>query len=245
MKVILFIDDDRFVTTLYKTKLTAQGFQVTTANNGASALTKLNDLRPNAIILDLNMPGMNGVEVLKEIRARPELNSIPVIIFSNGHNQNLIDEISALGIQKIFTKSQCPPNRLISEIEAVLAAVPEATENKPESTPLENAARFIEPNDASEPVAVNAPPGIQRKALATLYRGVKTKLQNALACEDESRQKLLGQALMSLFEDLYNNPEKITETAMQTLRKGLDKLNRNPVSDSEIALQSLLDAFDE
>ncbi len=250
MKTILLVDDDLFVTTLYQTKLRGEGYQVETANSGAEALSKLETLRPDTIILDLNMPEMNGVEVLKQIRSRPELKDVPVIIFSNGHVQSLLDEVCPLGVQKFFTKSLCPPNRLLAEIQSTLAAAPaDSSESKP--TPLETAAASIAPDKPVRAVAIGSHPEVQRKTLAGLYRSVQPEIKTALADKAESRRGVLGRALKHLFEDLYDHPEHITETSLQTLMQGLQNLRQadsasaNPVLDSEAALKSILQSFGE
>ncbi|MBI9019795.1 MAG: response regulator [Verrucomicrobia bacterium] len=250
MKTILLVDDDLFVTTLYKTKLSGEGYQVETANSGAEALSKLEHLRPDTIILDLNMPEMNGVEVLKQIRNIPELKDVPVIIFSNGHVQSLLDEVCPLGVQKFFTKSLCPPNRLLAEIQNTLEAAP-IGQSGSKPTPLETAAASTAPDAPVRAVAIGAHPEVQRKVLAGLYRSVQPEMKAALADKSESRREVLGRALKHLFNDLYDHPEHITETSIQTLMQGLGNLHQadpaptNPVLDSEAALKSILQSFEE
>jgi CheY-like chemotaxis protein len=251
MKTILFVDDDLFVTTLYRTKLAAEGYQVETANSGSQALQRLETLRPDTIILDLNMPEMNGVDVLKQIRARPELKDVPVIIFSNGHVQKLLDEVCPLGVQKFFTKSQCPPNRLLSEIKNTMESLALSASGAPLPTALEAAANSVQSGSGPEIPPVGAHPEVQRKALARLYKKVQAGLKDALAGESGSRRELLGRAVKGLFEDLYDHPEHISATSVETLTKGLENLNKpdtapaRPVLDSEAALKGMLQAFGE
>ncbi|MCC7299557.1 MAG: response regulator [Verrucomicrobia bacterium] len=251
MKTILFVDDDLFVTTLYRTKLAGEGYRVETANGGEQALSMLETLRPDTIILDLNMPGLSGVDVLKKIRAISELKDVPVIIFSNGHMQKLLDEVCPLGVQKFFTKSQCPPNRLLSEIKNTMESLELSAAGIPLPTALEAAANSIQPGSGPEVPPIGAHPEVQRKALARLYRKVQTDMQEALAGETGSRRELLGRAVKGLFEDLYEHPEHISATSVETLTRGIGNLNKaetapfRPVLDSEAALKGMLQAFEE
>ncbi len=272
-KKVLLVDDDLFVTTLYKTKLLDEGYEVETANSGEDALSTLETLRPNVIILDLNMPGMNGVQVLRKIRERAELKTVPVIIFSNGNVQSLLDDVSPLGVEKFFTKSQCPPSRLLTEIgntlNAQLAEITELTETQAGTetgdsleaqvqdvldtagqTSLQVAAASLEPGSPARPLSASAHPDVQRVALAGLYRKTKPALEKALLGESESRIAILGRALKPLFEDLYDHPEHISETSVQTLLKAIQKLEpvvaapAIPVQDSEAALKNILSSFE-
>jgi CheY-like chemotaxis protein len=249
MKTVLFIDDDQFVTTLYRAKLQGEGYHVEIAHSGQEALEKLKTLRPHTIILDLNMPEMNGAETLKQIRANPQLKDIPVIVFSNGYVQQLIDEVCPLGVQKFFTKSQCPPNQLLSEIKSTLMAGLQTEESVIPKTRMETAADTA-PNNVDIESLLNANPETQRTTLAALYKKIQPNLDAALASEANSREELLGRALKTLLEDLFDHPEHITENSAQTLKKGIEGLHRTippenqSALNSEVALQSILQSLE-
>jgi len=80
MKRIMVVDDEENIRFLYKEELEDEGFSVELAKNGEEALEKLRDFKPDLITLDIKMPGMNGIEVLKRIREQdPEL---PIVLCS-------------------------------------------------------------------------------------------------------------------------------------------------------------------
>jgi CheY-like chemotaxis protein len=81
MKTVLIVDDEENIRTLYKEELTDEGYNIILASNGYEALEVLNTEKPDAIILDIKMPGMDGVNLLKLIKERQE-DDIPVIICS-------------------------------------------------------------------------------------------------------------------------------------------------------------------
>jgi DNA-binding response OmpR family regulator len=79
---ILFADDDPGMRALVVINLEAEGFTVTTAEDGCSALEKIEQSRPDLIVLDVMMPGRDGLDVLRELRTRPDLAGIPVVLLT-------------------------------------------------------------------------------------------------------------------------------------------------------------------
>lgn len=80
MKNILLVDDEESIHLLYSDELEEEGYKVYSAYSGEEALEKLQTLNADLIILDINMPGMNGLETLRQIK---ELNpALPVILCS-------------------------------------------------------------------------------------------------------------------------------------------------------------------
>jgi signal transduction histidine kinase/CheY-like chemotaxis protein len=86
---VLVIDDDNTVRDLVERYLSKEGFKVTTASNGNDGLRLAKELRPDAITLDVMMPGMDGWAVLSALKADPDLADIPVIMLTIAENQNL------------------------------------------------------------------------------------------------------------------------------------------------------------
>lgn len=79
---ILLAEDDAILQRIVTHILTQQGFQVVIANDGEEALDQIRTRRPDAIILDAMMPGMDGLEVLHEIRKDSATHDIPVMMLS-------------------------------------------------------------------------------------------------------------------------------------------------------------------
>jgi putative two-component system response regulator len=79
---VLIADDDRTVQQTLETLLTGQGYRVVTASDGQEALDKVNDLRPDLCILDIDMPRLNGVEVCRKIKATEDSRLTPVIMLT-------------------------------------------------------------------------------------------------------------------------------------------------------------------
>jgi CheY-like chemotaxis protein len=78
MKKILVVDDEEAIRLLYKEEFTEAGYDVDVAQDGAEALRKLQQARPDLMTIDLRMPGMDGIELLSQVRAM--YRDLPIII---------------------------------------------------------------------------------------------------------------------------------------------------------------------
>src|SRR6266568_4306403 len=124
MKRILFVDDDELVLRIYREALSKQGFHVDTANDGVSAAKALRAIKPDLMVLDLMMPKLSGVEVLKFVRAEPALAHLPVVVLSNSYMHDLAHDAAVTGAQKALLKVRCTPLVLLGVIQELLEGNP-------------------------------------------------------------------------------------------------------------------------
>jgi CheY-like chemotaxis protein len=82
-KTILLVEDDTFVSDIYQTKISSEGFNMMVAENGLEAIKRLEEKIPDLILLDIIMPYMDGIETLKKIKADERWKKIPVILLTN------------------------------------------------------------------------------------------------------------------------------------------------------------------
>lgn len=101
---ILVIDDDPGNREMLKRRLEKQGYKVEVAENGRDALTSLENVHKDLILLDLNMPGMNGQEVLKQLKNDVRLRHIPVIMLSAADEADTIVRCVMLGAEDYLSK---------------------------------------------------------------------------------------------------------------------------------------------
>lgn len=125
---ILIIDDDEKDLRLTQKMIENGGnFHVSCVQNGKDALDELNTTTPDAIILDLFMPGLNGFDLLEIFRSDPRLSQIPVIILTgadlNPEQQNQLSEFG----KHLFTKGMLKENELLSYIEESLNKIKSQT----------------------------------------------------------------------------------------------------------------------
>jgi two-component system, OmpR family, alkaline phosphatase synthesis response regulator PhoP len=79
---ILAVDDEKHIVRLVQVNLERQGYEVVTANDGKEALEKVEEERPDLVVLDVMMPYMDGFEVLQNMRRNPATRDIPVIMLT-------------------------------------------------------------------------------------------------------------------------------------------------------------------
>jgi DNA-binding response OmpR family regulator len=84
MKKILLVDDEESIHLLYREELEEEGYEVHSALSGEEALEKLPIIGPDLVILDINMPGMNGIEVLRRMK---EINQVMPVILSSAYQE--------------------------------------------------------------------------------------------------------------------------------------------------------------
>ena len=116
---MLTVDDSPSVRKLVKFTLKAKGYQVSSAGDGAEALDLVKQEDFDAIILDINMPRMNGLEFLKHIKANDQYASIPVIMLTTEGQDDDKDKAVALGATAYMVKP-FKPTQLLTLLEKIV-----------------------------------------------------------------------------------------------------------------------------
>jgi len=120
-KKILLVEDDLFLIDIYTTKLRESNFLVEVATEGEEAMRKINDWRPDLLLLDIVLPRIDGWEILKKIRERPELKDLKVVVLSNLGQAQEVKKGLELGATAYLIKARYTPSEVIEEVKKVLA----------------------------------------------------------------------------------------------------------------------------
>lgn len=119
MVKILIVDDENDILDFLSYNLKKEGFDVYTASNGKKALEIASEIRPQLIVLDIMMPELDGIEVCRQLKTRPELSST-IIAFLTARNEDL-SQINALDVGgDDFISKPVKPQVFISRIKALL-----------------------------------------------------------------------------------------------------------------------------
>lgn len=118
--IVLFADDYPDALDVWTLYLSAAGFTVLTASDGPGALAETERATPDVIVLDLEMPGLSGYEVARELRARPATQSTPLIAATGHSHARQLDEALTCGFDAVIVKP-CDPGALVAEIRRLLA----------------------------------------------------------------------------------------------------------------------------
>jgi len=119
-KTILIIEDDKFLRELITRKLLNEAYEVSEAVDGEEGIKKIKEEKPDLILLDLILPGIDGFEVLSKKKEDPALASIPVIILSNLGQKDDVEKGLKMGAVDYLIKAHFTPGEIIEKIKVVL-----------------------------------------------------------------------------------------------------------------------------
>ena len=122
MARILVIEDEELLRNLYAELLEMKGYKVDTSADGQNALEFLSDTRPDLMLLDVNMPNLDGIEFLRKIKTDNKLKKIPVLLITGVIQVEKISACLDLGAVGYIEKANSPVE-VMSKIEMVLGAV--------------------------------------------------------------------------------------------------------------------------
>jgi CheY-like chemotaxis protein len=172
-KRILIVEDDAIVAKVYQRRLTKSGFRVSVANDGGEGFFSIIKDRPDAVLLDLMLPQMDGLEILRKTRAQKQFERTPIIVFSNAFMNGMLQEAAECGATMTVNKSDA--NAIESIVEAFLQflcrapqtfqltprpapiAVEETVESARASTEVKNSSERVQ-QAPKQPPATNATP---------------------------------------------------------------------------------------
>lgn len=119
---MLIVEDDLGTRLMYRDYLAESGFRIADAHNGHQALAKAHELRPDAIVTDLAVPGMDGFEFCRALKQSAGMRDIPILAVT-GHSEYLDqpDRFTQAGIAQVLVKP-CPPDLILRELRRLLQA---------------------------------------------------------------------------------------------------------------------------
>src|SRR5712692_1105532 len=97
MNKVLIIEDDPRIAHIYRTRLSKADFEVHIAVDGPGGLQSIQDYAPDIVLLDLMLPKLNGIDVLKKLRAEPKFSQLPVIVFTSAYVTDMVNEALLAG----------------------------------------------------------------------------------------------------------------------------------------------------
>ncbi|MBK5225462.1 MAG: response regulator [Thermoleophilia bacterium] len=121
-KRILIVDDEASLRTLVRANLEVDGLEVSEAVDGIEAMRMLAESQPDLILLDIMMPGKDGIEVLEDLAADEKLKGIPVILLTAKGEQEDLEKGAALGARGHITKP-FDPEQMVRTVKAALGMI--------------------------------------------------------------------------------------------------------------------------
>jgi len=119
-KHILIVDDYADALDIWAIYLRSRGYQVSTAADGLTAVAKAEELLPDLVVLDLELPGLSGFEAAQRLRANPATAPIPLIAATGYSHARQLDMARQSGFDAVVVKP-CDPDHLVHEIDRLLS----------------------------------------------------------------------------------------------------------------------------
>lgn len=119
-KRVLIIEDDDFLVQMYATKLEIENFSVIMATDGAKGLKLALKDKPDLVLLDLNLPVMDGFQVLEELKRNKDTHDIPVLVLTNFGQKENVDRCLNLGAADYLIKAHFVPSEVIERIKKII-----------------------------------------------------------------------------------------------------------------------------
>ena len=251
MKKILIIEDDQILGNIYRNKLAVEHYQVEVANTGESGLALMRSFKPNMILLDLVLPKMSGIDVIKHVRSEAEFAGLPIVVLSNTYLTNLIQDAWKAGATKCLSKASCSPKDIV-DIARQTAGISNVAPGGPQ--PGEATAPAKAPVISADPKADEEFQQELRKqfvdSLPATLNTLRGALQNLSRTNDEVLRlkqiyelhrrvhalsgnagiagllliAQMGAALEALLKELYEKPKSINASTLRTVAAAVDFL---------------------
>jgi DNA-binding response OmpR family regulator len=240
---ILIIEDDQIVANVFRNKFALEGFQAETAPDGEVGLELVDSFRPDAVLLDLILPKLTGLEVMRKIRAKKDFEKLPIVVFSNTYLSQMVQDAWKAGATKCLSKSNSTPRQVI---DAVRGAMNGSGPAKVPAKPPEAKAHEIGGADDDEfqeqlrkdfvaelpNTLVTLRTTLQAlsraeneagrlKQIQDLYRRTHSLSSNA-GIAGAADIALMADALEALLKELQDKPKNINVSTLRTVASAVD-----------------------
>ena len=252
MKKILIIEDDQIVANVYRNKLAKEGYQTEIALDGENGLKTMRTLQPDLIVLDLMLPRMSGVDVIREVRSESEFSKLPIVVFSNTYLTNMVQQAWKAGANKCLSKASCSPREVVDVVRSTIGPGDGTPETPPADAGETEKNRTAKADaDAAADAAFQA--DLRKsfvESLPTTLVTLRTGLQSLIKAEDQVTQlkhiyelyrrihalhgnaaiaglltiAQMSAALEALLKEIYEKPKNINPSALRTVTASVDFL---------------------
>ncbi|MCU0772403.1 MAG: response regulator [Verrucomicrobia bacterium] len=251
MSKILIIEDDQVVANIYRNKLVVEGYKVECAPDGETGLEVVKTFQPDAIILDLMLPGISGLDVLKQLRADASYTHLPVVVLSNTYLTSMVQEAWKAGANKCLSKASSTPKSVMDVIRGLVQSGDRIEAPKP----VQPYSHVAHPNPTTPSASRTRDEALQFELSSNFLRalpGTLTKIrtlhQNLVRAKDDEGRKepieelyreihtltgaaslaglphvsQMAEALEALAKELQDKPKTINSSTLRTLASAID-----------------------
>lgn len=155
-KKVMIIEDEAFIAEIYARELTKAGFTVKTASDGVSGLEELNKDSFDILLLDILLPNMHGLEVLKQWKSKNPKSTMKVLLLTNLGQDEVIQEAFKLGANGYLIKASYTPKQVVNIVSSILNGTP--FQGTPQTPPIPAPVPAQQPAiDPTAPIVIDQP----------------------------------------------------------------------------------------
>ena len=125
-KKVLLVEDDIFMADLLGREISGAGFELATAKTGKEAVDKFPTVKPDLILLDLLLPDLNGLEVLRQIRRLEGGPETKVVVLSNLSAERDVEDAKRLGVVSYLVKANTSLPEIVDKVKTIFATPPQS-----------------------------------------------------------------------------------------------------------------------
>ncbi len=237
MKTILFVEDDPILGPVYESQLKRAGYMITLARDGEAGLKALQQGRPDLVVLDLVLPKVSGIELLKIVNSTEGLQDVPVIVFTNAFQQDILTAVKLQNPQRILPKSRYVPQEVLQIIRDLLNDSPTASKDSTNNQPL------IGRGESTASVVLQKRlPGLLEECRRTVLEANKQTTPDGRSNRLRSLRTLVHtlaggataaglkmqarfcEALEAFTDEIADNPGKLNGSSLRTITQSVDFL---------------------
>lgn len=115
-KLVLLVDDEAWLTERMADVLKKSGYDVTIAPNAVDAVQQIDTRRPDILLLDMFMPGPNGIVLLHELQSYTDTATIPVVLCTNNASDMVLEQFAPYGVRRILDKTAMEPSDIVAAV---------------------------------------------------------------------------------------------------------------------------------
>lgn len=127
MAKVLIAEDEKDLLELYAKAFQNEGFETITAADGEEGLTRALEAHPDLILIDIQMPKMNGIEMLRKLREDPWGKLVPAVMLTNLGGTREISDSMSLKISRYIIKAETNPMGIVDEVKNILSGENQVT----------------------------------------------------------------------------------------------------------------------
>ena len=120
IQTVLIVEDDEWLAEQFSRTLSSAGYKTIVTSHALAAIQLIDDIRPDAIILDILLTGSTAFTLLHELQSYGDTGDIPIILCTNLASDLSLDDLSPYGVRQIIDKTKMLPNDLIASLKSVL-----------------------------------------------------------------------------------------------------------------------------